>query len=71
LKDRGIDIKNVSDHGISIRIYFSDPDGNGIEVSYELPPREWPRQERIFARDSLTLGRFPGPWHADAAHRAS
>ena len=71
LKDRGIAIENVSDHGISIGIYFSDPDGNGIEVSYELPPSERPRKEQIFARDILTLGRFPGPSDADAARRAS
>ena len=71
LKDRGIAIKNVADHGISIGIYFSDPDGNGIEVSYELPPSDWPRKEQIFARDILTLGRFPGPWDADPARSAS
>ena len=71
LKDRGIAIQNVSDHVVSIGIYFSDPDGNGIEVSYELPPSEWPRKEQIFAWDILTLGRFPGPWDADPARRAS
>jgi catechol 2,3-dioxygenase len=71
LKDRSITINNVSDHGISIGIYFSDPDGNGIEVSYELPRSEWPRKEQIFAREILTFGRFPGPWDADAARRAS
>ena len=24
------------DHGLSLGIYFRDPDGNGVEVSYEL-----------------------------------
>src|SRR5215831_14484714 len=71
LKDRGIAISSVADHGISIGIYFSDPDGNGIEVSYELPPSEWPRKEQIFAREILKLGRFPGPWDTDAGRRAS
>ena len=46
LKDRGVPIDRVADHGISIGIYFRDPDGNGIEVSYELPRGEWPRHER-------------------------
>jgi catechol 2,3-dioxygenase len=35
LKDRCVPIKRVSDHGISIGIYFEDLDGNGVEVSYE------------------------------------
>jgi catechol 2,3-dioxygenase len=52
----------VADHSISIGIYFEDPDGNGLEVSYELPREEWPRQERLFADDLVNLGRFPGPW---------
>lgn len=62
LKDKGVPIERVSDHGISIGIYFRDPDGNGVEVSYELPRTEWPRQERLFAEDLVDLGRFPGPW---------
>jgi hypothetical protein len=36
-------------------------DGNGIEVSFELPPSKWPPNEQIFAHDILTLGRFPRP----------
>ena len=39
LKDKGLLIERVSDHGISIGIYARDPDGNGVEVSYELPRR--------------------------------
>lgn len=67
LKDKGVPIERVSDHGISIGIYFRDPDGNGVEVSYELPRSQWPRQERLFADDLVDLGRFPGPWDADLA----
>ena len=72
LKDKGVPIERVSDHGISIGIYFRDPDGNGMEVSYELPRSQWPRQERLFAEDLVGLGRFPGPWDEDpAAHEAA
>ena len=67
LKDKGVPIERVSDHGISIGIYFRDPDGNGVEVSYELPRTEWPRQERLFAEDLVDLGRFPGPWDEEMA----
>jgi catechol 2,3-dioxygenase len=53
---------HVADHTVSIGIYFSDPDGNGLEVYYELPRSQW-RRERPFsnARDE-EKGRFPGPW---------
>src|SRR5882762_5798339 len=45
LKANEVKIETVVDHGISLGIYFRDPDGNGIEVSYELPHEEWPRKE--------------------------
>ena len=50
----------VSDHTISIGIYFDDPDGNGLEVYYEQPRSEWHR-ERPFSEKGAK-GRFPGPW---------
>ena len=59
LKARDIPI-TVVDHTISIGIYFSDPDGNGLEVYYELPRGEWQR-ERPFSGQG-GKGRFPGPW---------
>jgi catechol 2,3-dioxygenase len=71
LKDKGVAIERISDHGISLGIYFRDPDGNGIEVSYELPRSQWPRQERIFADDMIGKGRFPGPWDDDPAVRTT
>ena len=67
LKDKGVPIERVTDHGVSIGVYFRDPDGNGLEVSYELPRSEWPRQERLFAEDLVGLGFFPGPWDEDRA----
>ena len=65
LKEKGVRIDRIVDHGLSLGIYFRDPDGNGIEVSYELPRAEWPRQEEVFAADVVGLGRFPGPWDED------
>ena len=62
LKDKQVPIERVSDHGISVGIYFRDPDGNGIEVSYELPRSEWLRQDKIFSSKDREHGRFPGPW---------
>ena len=61
--DLEIPIERVSDHGVSIGIYLRDPDGNGVEVSYEIPRAEWPRQEKLFTDDGgIAKGRFPGPW---------
>ena len=59
LKEKGVAIDHVSDHGIAIGVYFRDPDGNGLEVYYELPRSEWGR-ERPFTGGAM--GRFSGPW---------
>ena len=59
LQERGVPIR-VRDHTISIGVYFSDPDGNGLEVYYELPRSEWHR-DRPFSGEG-GKGRFPGPW---------
>jgi catechol 2,3-dioxygenase len=32
-----------ADHGVSSALYLSDPEGNGIEVYWDLPQAEWPR----------------------------
>jgi catechol 2,3-dioxygenase len=62
LKEKNIPIDHVSDHGISVGIYFRDPDGNGIEVSYELPRSEWPLDKNIFSSKDRPRGLFSGPW---------
>ena len=45
----------IGNHGISIGIYFFDPDGNEIEAYYELPKRFWPK-ENIFSGDYFPDG---------------
>jgi catechol 2,3-dioxygenase len=62
MKEKKVPIERVADHGVSLGIYFRDPDGNGIEVYYELPRAEWSRQEQLFAVDMMNQGHFPGPW---------
>jgi catechol 2,3-dioxygenase len=59
LKDKGVNV-HVADHTVSIGVYFSDPDGNGLEVYYELPREAW-NQDRPFTGGGAK-GRFPGPW---------
>jgi catechol 2,3-dioxygenase len=67
LKEKGVKFDHISDHGLSLGIYFRDPDGNGLEVSYELPREKWPRQDSVFAPDVVNLGLFPGPWDEEIA----
>ena len=53
LKEKNVNIQRIGDHGISLGVYFLDPDGNGNEVYYELPRDQWP------AGDQLFTGHFP------------
>jgi catechol 2,3-dioxygenase len=38
-----VTIEGHADHGVSEAVYFSDPDGNGIEIYRDRPEAEWPR----------------------------
>ena len=65
LDNKGIDIKRVSNHGLSLGIYIEDLDGNGIEVYYETPRNEWYREENLFMHGDRPMTTFPGPWEQD------
>jgi catechol 2,3-dioxygenase len=39
----GIQLDGASDHGVSEAIYLRDPDGNGVELYWDRPTKEWPR----------------------------
>jgi catechol 2,3-dioxygenase len=39
----GIELEGASDHGVSEAIYLRDPDGNGVELYWDRPREEWPR----------------------------
>ena len=41
--DAGIALDGASDHGVSIALYLRDPDENGVELYYDIPQEEWPR----------------------------
>ena len=41
--DAGVRLEGAADHGVSEAIYFSDPDGNGIEIYCDRAPQDWPR----------------------------
>jgi catechol 2,3-dioxygenase len=41
LHDHGYPIDSAEDHGATVSVYLRDPDGNGIELYYDLPLVEW------------------------------
>jgi catechol 2,3-dioxygenase len=36
-------LDGASDHGVSEALYLRDPDGNGLELYWDRPQAEWPR----------------------------
>jgi catechol 2,3-dioxygenase len=38
-------LDGASDHGVSIALYLRDPDENGIELYWDKPMDQWPRDE--------------------------
>ena len=43
LIDAGVRIHGVADHGVSESIYLADPDTNGVELTWDRPYEQWPR----------------------------
>ncbi|MBP7146344.1 MAG: VOC family protein [Acidobacteria bacterium] len=39
----GIPLDGASDHGVSEALYLRDPDGNGLELYWDRPREQWPR----------------------------
>ncbi|MEO8452534.1 MAG: glyoxalase, partial [Gemmatimonadota bacterium] len=43
LMHASIQIDGASDHGVSEALYLRDPDQNGVELYWDRPRDEWPR----------------------------
>jgi catechol 2,3-dioxygenase len=43
LLDAGVPLEGASDHGVSEALYLRDPDGNGVELYWDRPQDQWPR----------------------------
>jgi catechol 2,3-dioxygenase len=41
LRERGYAIDHATDHGGTVAVYLDDPDGNGLELSYDRPRERW------------------------------
>ena len=45
LVDAKYPLTGASDHGVSEAIYLNDPDQNGVELYWDRPEAEWPRDK--------------------------
>jgi len=55
----GVPLDGAADHGVSVALYLRDPDQNGIELCWDKPEAEWPRDaqgELALVNDRLDLG---------------
>ena len=41
-----VPLEGASDHGVSEALYLRDPDGNGVELYWDRPMEEWPRNAK-------------------------
>ena len=60
VRDAGLSLDGASDHGVSEALYLRDPDGNGVELYYDRPEQEWPRD----ASGTLVMVSVPLDLHA-------
>ena len=45
LLENGIQLTGAADHGVSEALYLNDPDENGVELYWDRPREDWPRDE--------------------------
>lgn len=46
LQKAGVELDGAADHGVSEALYLRDPDGNGVELYWDRPEKEWPRDAK-------------------------
>jgi catechol 2,3-dioxygenase len=46
LMSANISLTGASDHGVSEALYLNDPDGNGLELYWDRPEEQWPRNAK-------------------------
>src|ERR1700674_2165349 len=45
-----IQLDGAADHGVSEALYLCDPDGNGVELYWDRPREQWPKDESAALR---------------------
>jgi catechol 2,3-dioxygenase len=46
LVEARIPLDGAADHGVSEALYLRDPDGNGVELYWDRPREDWPRDSK-------------------------
>jgi catechol 2,3-dioxygenase len=46
LAEARVPLDGDADHGVSEALYLRDPDGNGVELYWDRPREEWPRDAK-------------------------
>ncbi len=46
LVEARIPLDGAADHGVSEALYLRDPDGNGVELYWDRPREDWPRDTK-------------------------
>jgi catechol 2,3-dioxygenase len=46
LVEARISLDGAADHGVSEALYLRDPDGNGVELYWDRPQEDWPRDAK-------------------------
>lgn len=55
LRAANITLDGAADHGVSEALYLRDPDHNGVELYWDRPPEQWPRD----AEGGITMYSHP------------
>ena len=58
LQSAGVRLDGASDHGVSEALYLRDPDQNGVELYWDRPQEQWPKDANgnlEMVTDSLDL----------------
>lgn len=63
LLDAGWPLSGASDHGVSEALYLDDPDRNGVELYWDRPREQWPRE------DDGAIAMFSAPLDLEALLR--
>jgi catechol 2,3-dioxygenase len=66
LIEAGYPLTGAADHGVSEAVYLDDPDGNGVELYWDKPQEDWPRDsdgKLQMVTESLDLDSLVGMAH--------
>lgn len=59
--EAGVPLDGASDHGVSEALYLRDPDANGVELYWDRPREQWPRDPE----DPERIAMFTAPLDLD------